>query len=571
MLDAGPFLPPLARRLAAGEHTDLLSPFRLVDPACAPALPSPAADDPVVASRRRELAGVLERANRELGHPRAGELAERLSDPATRVVITGQQPGLFGGPLYALSKLLAAVLWAERLESETGGRAVPLFWMATEDHDFAEVSHCWVPIGDDGGLERLELPDDRRDLVPVGRRVLGEGVETLIERLGGTAASDRQNAWALRLARIYAPERTFGEAFGALMIELLGERCPLLIDPLEPSFKRVESDVLRGLVERREAVGRALAERDEEIERRGLPQQVSPQPDCSPLFLLDAEEGSGGPRRRRIQWQRADGEDGFAVRGGSSRGTVGHLLEVLDREPERIGPGALARPVVQDAMLGTAAFLVGPGELGYLIQASSLYPVLGVTAPAVALRPQMLLVDGRRQGHLAGMMARGIDPRLILGGEDELEGALAAAAGGDPLAPAIAEALDAADRLREPVIAIDPQLEGPWRKTRDQVERALDALAGRARAARARSDEVLRQRVESLRRLFLPDGALQERRVAVGWFPCLYGDDLAVRLLDQLQLETGTIQLLDPSTETSSAEEALAAAERGAPAAAAER
>jgi uncharacterized protein YllA (UPF0747 family) len=590
LLDAGPFLNPLARRLVRGEHADLLAPFRLVDPSASPALASPALADPAVAERRRLLAIALARSNRALGHPRADELARRLADPAALVVVTGQQPGLFGGPLYALSKLLAAVRWAEKIEAETGTPALALYWMATEDHDFAEVASCNLPIGEDGGLVCLELPDDGRDLVPVGRRRLGPGVRTLIESLRVAATTERQGEWADRLAAIYAPERTFGEAFAALMIELLGARCPLLIDALEPSFKAIQSGVIRQLVERREAVGAALARRDAEIERRGLPHQVSPQPGCAPLFLLDgrlddagdgaapAPEAAAEPCRRRLQWETVDGEAGFSVRGGERRGSLGDLLEILERQPERVGPGALARPVVQDAMLGTAGFLVGPGELAYLTQASSLYPVLGVEAPAVALRPQMLLVDARRQGHLAEMMGRGLDPALLLGDESGLEAALAAAAGDDPLAPAMAEVLAAVDRLRAPAIGIDPQLESPWQKTRGQVEKALDALAGRARAARARSDGVLRQRVEALRQLCLPGGGLQERKVAVGYFPGCFGADLATRLLGQLELAAGSIQLLDPTREATSeaTNEAGRAAgavapPRGEPAAATER
>jgi bacillithiol synthase len=548
-LDAGPFLAPLARRLAAGEHADLLAPLRLIDPAVDSPPPSPALDDGAVARRRAALAVELGRRNRELGHPRAAELATRLADPATRVVVTGQQPGLLGGPLYALSKLLAAVRWAELLERD-GCPALALFWLATEDHDFAEVAHCLMPLGEDGSLERLELPDDGRDLVPVGRRRLGEGVLAVLERLRGAAAGERQAEWVERLAGIYRPERTFGEAFAGLMVELLGERCPLFVDALDRGFKSVQRDVLRTLVERRDEVAAALDERDADIARRGLPHQVAPQPDSSPLFLLEGDPDGSEQRRRRLQWTPAEGAAGWTVRGGATRGTVDELLALLEDEPERVGPGALARPAVQDAMLGTAAFLVGPGELSYLIQASALYPVLGVAAPAVALRPQLLLLDERRQGHLAEMSARGLEPAVVLGPADELEAALARAAGDGPverLGPAV---MAAVDRLRAPAGEIDPQLDAAWEKTRAQVERALEAFGGRVRAARARSDDVLRQRIDALRRLCLPGGGLQERRVCVAWYPGLYGEGVARRLLEGMELSAGSIQLLDPAEES---------------------
>jgi hypothetical protein len=173
LLEAG-LLPPLPAAVVAGRDLDLLEPLRLVGPGELPETDSSVVD-------RQELASGLATANAAYGHPETAELTRRLADPATRVVVTGQQPGLLGGPLYTLSKAVAATLWAERLE-EAGTPAVPVFWVATEDHDFREVSRAVFLAA--GGPRMFALGEDPEPLLPVGMRSLGSEVNGVLGDLG---------------------------------------------------------------------------------------------------------------------------------------------------------------------------------------------------------------------------------------------------------------------------------------------------------------------------------------------------------------------------------------------------
>ncbi|HEX2162953.1 MAG TPA: bacillithiol biosynthesis cysteine-adding enzyme BshC, partial [Thermoanaerobaculia bacterium] len=471
-------------------------------------------------------------ANRAYGHPRADELARRLADPAVEVVVAGQQPGLFGGPLYTLSKLLAAARWAAALEA-AGRPAVAVFWVATEDHDWHEVSRATFPAPD--GPRELALGDDPEPLAPVGVRTLGPGLEAALAALREAMPGDRYGAWIDTLARWYRPDARFGEAFCRLMVELAGERCPLLLDALLPALKVAERPHLARLVERRREVEEALAAADDAIARRGFPHQVNPQRGVSPLFLF------AGGERRRIAWE---GDGCFELRGGAGgRRPVGDLLAAVAENPEVVSPGVLARPAVEDAVLGTTLLVLGPGETSYLPQAAPVYRVLEVAPPAVALRPQVLVLESHQLDRLA---ETGLSLAELLAPEERLDALLAERAGSDFTAAARQRIAALLAELEGPALALDPNLERPYAKTRDHVTGALDTFAGKVRSAAARRDEVASGRIARLRETALPGGRLQERVVASAHFPGKYGRRFAEAVWQQMELDGATLQVVTP-------------------------
>jgi bacillithiol biosynthesis cysteine-adding enzyme BshC len=522
-------LPPIPAALLRGDDRDLVAPLGFLPPGELPAAPPGPPPD------RAALAAALAAANRAYGHPAADRLAERLADPATRVVVGGQQPGLLGGPLYTLSKMLAVSRWAAALE-EAGEPAVGVFWVATEDHDFREVSSATVLAP--GGPQGFDLGDDPHPLAPVGTRTLGPAVTEVLAGIRQAVPGDRYADWLDQVARWYRPEARFGEAFCRLMAHLLGERCPLLLDSMLPALKAAERPVLERLVERRAAVEEATAAADREIERRGHPLQVTPQPGASPLFLL--HRGA----RRRIEW---DGERRWRLRGEEGAGgTVDELLAVVRDNPAVVSAGVLARPAVQDAVLGTALQVLGPGELSYIPQAAATYRAIEVAAPAVALRPQALVVESHQLAHLEGME---LGLAELLGGRAELDRLLATRSGAALLGPdddrrrRLAALLD---EIEGPALAVDPNLERPWGKTREQIDRVLDLFGDKLAAAAARRDEVRAGRVERLRATLLPNGRLQERVVSSAHYPGKYGERFVDAYWEQMALDGGRLQVVTP-------------------------
>ncbi len=518
----------------AGKEADLLAPLRLLAPGTLPEMAPPAVD-------RRAIAQGLKRANQAYGHPRAAELAAKLADPATAVVVGGQQTGLFGGPLLALVKAATAVRYAEALEA-AGRPAVALFWMATEDHDWAEVESATflAPTG----LLRLALGDDTAPLAPVGARTLGAEIETLFAALAESFPNERFSEWRVRLSEWWAPGARFGDAFARQMVALLGARSPLMLDSMLPELKLAEKPHLRRLIEDRTAVEAAYLAAEERVVARGFDLQVAPQRGASPLFLM--RDGA----RRRIEWS---GAAGFQLRGAPARGQsepVDDLLALLESDPSRLSPGVLARPAIQDAVLGTTLQIMGPGETAYLAQAAAVYPVLGVAAPWTALRPQVLVFDRRQREHLAEL---GAELEELLFAPEAIAHRLAALAGGGFVTAKREDAERLLDGLHAPAIALDPTLEKPWTKTRDTLLGALDAFAAKVEAAAARRGGVAQQRFGHLRLATRPEGGLQEREISTAWFAGRYGEIFGAALLDQLTLDPRHLVLVDPNADRSPA------------------
>ncbi len=530
-LAAAGLLPPLAVAFLDGRDVDLLAPLGFVPPGTLPSLP--AAGPPPA---RRVLAEALAFTNRAYGHPEADRLAARLADPATRVVVSGQQPGLFGGPLYSLVKAVAAARWAAALEA-LGEPAVAVFWVATEDHDWQEVAATTVLTPN--GPRTFDLGPDPEPLVPVGMRTLGDGVEEVLRALGEAVPGERYGRWLDSLRRWYRPDARFGEAFCRLVAHLLGPRCPLLVDAMLPALKTAQRPVLARLVERRDAVEAALRRADAAVAGRGYALQIAPQPGVAPLFLIGREG------RRRIEWREGDA---FTLRGLGGNGAVpvAELRRTVDENPGAVSPGVRARPVVQDAVLGTALQVLGPGEISYMPQAAALYPVLEVAAPAVALRPQALVLEPHQVERL---VQEGLTLADLLGDAAALERRLAEAAGGDVTEQARRHVTETLDALRGPVLALDPSLERPLEKTREQVVKSLELLGSRVIAAAARRDEVRGRRVEQLRDACLPLGRPQERIVSSAHFPGKYGDAFARSLWEQLELEPRVLQVVVPEED----------------------
>jgi len=540
-------LPSLPAAWLAGDDRDLLAPLRLV--LGGDALPSAPRVD------RRQVAVGLERANRSYGHPAAAELARKLADPATRVVIAGQQPGLLGGPLFTLLKMVAAARWAAAL-SAAGEAAIPLFWVATEDHDWDEAA--WFSVWTKEGERRLDLGADPAALVPLGMRTFGAGIDGALAELRVLFPYEPYASWIETLGRWYRPDARFGEAFCRLAVAMLGERCPLLVDAQLPEIKAAQRPLLLRLVEERDAVEAALVAAEQRITARGHALQVAPQHGAAPLFVLGTHPESGLPERRRVAW--SDGER-FTLRGAHERPRpIDELRALIAGNPGAVTPNVLSRPPLQDAVLGTSVQIMGPGELSYLPQAAPLYPLLGVEAPAVAPRPRALLLEEKQ---LAALGDLGLPAELLLAPEGDVERALAARGESDPVAPAAARALAELEALRSPALAWDPNLERPWEKTHEQVKTAFERFGDKLTRARAQRDQVAMRRLQGLREYCAPHGTLHERVLAGAHFRGRFGPEAIAMLLERLDLRTFDVQLLPlpESPVTSGAPAATAAGE----------
>lgn len=331
------------------------------------------------AETRQGVVEVLREQNARLG---AGEETKRNLDRlANRAVaiVTGQQVGLFSGPIYSFFKAVAAVRFAEEISSR-GVDAVPIFWLATEDHDLAEVNHSFWNTN--SGLARLELPaapeiEGRR----VGEVTLGPAIEPLVAQ----ALSCLEGPLAGELGRMiresYTPSDTYGSAYGKLMARVVGQRGLIFIDPLDARLHRFASKVFRQALHDADSLQEALAARSKELEANGFHAQVRVAPGSTLLFYnIDG-------RRHPVRKHKG------RFLAGDSAFSFDELYAAIETTPEAITPSVLLRPVFQDALLPTAAYIGGPSEVAYMAQVQvSCRRILG-RMPAILPRSSFTLVE----------------------------------------------------------------------------------------------------------------------------------------------------------------------------------
>ncbi|HEY6908803.1 MAG TPA: bacillithiol biosynthesis cysteine-adding enzyme BshC [Myxococcales bacterium] len=431
---------------------------------------------------------------------------EALSRPGTVAVVTGQQVGLFLGPLYTFYKAATAVVWARALEAETGARCVPVFWLQTEDHDFAEIASCHVPPA-----LRLALPDSGARC-SVAHRGLPSEVESLVGALCDALAAQPFAAEILDpLRAAYAPGRPVGQAFAMLLASVFAEEGLVLLDPRCPEMARAASPLYTAAIERAGEIDDALLRRGADLEAAGLREQVNVRRG-SPLVFFHGD-APDGPRRRL----HGDGV-AFEIDGGG-RVSRAELLQAARTSPLRFSCSALLRPLFQDALLPVVAYVGGPAELGYLAQVAPLYPLLGVRPALAAPRARFRLVDARTDALLRALQ---LSPAEVEAPRDELIGRLGRRGREAPgdlarrLLGGLPDALAASAKKH-------PSLARAARRTQVSVETAVSRFAAQHARALAEEDRTLVERVDRLQASLFPGGEPQERVHSLPFYAAHFG------------------------------------------------
>jgi bacillithiol synthase len=441
---------------------------------------------------------------------------ERLAEPGTVAVVTGQQVGLFSGPSYTIYKALTAVKLAEALSNE-GIPAVPVFWVATEDHDFAEVNHAWI-FDSEHNPVKLEM-HRTAGAQPAGDVTLvSPPVRELRAQLRGLPFGEQVTDL---VEESYRPGSTMGKAFGELLRQILSDFDVLQVNPMVPAFRELAAPVLRTAVEHGRDLVESVLARNRELAAAGYHAQVHVEAGTSLVFLL--EEG------KRLALRRHENDYVLNSRRFSA-------AELMDRAAS-LSPNALLRPVVQDSIMPTAAYVAGPSELAYLAQSEVIYKALLGRMPAALPRNGFTLLDERSSKLL---VRYGLSLPDFFHGEEVLRERMAAKLVPPALNAAIektAASIDGAlERLQHEIAGFDPTLglalERSSRKIRYQISK-IERKSGREairRDARAARDATY------LYGLIYPERHLQERLYSILPFLAKHGTDLAGRLYDAVDL-----------------------------------
>jgi len=449
---------------------------------------------------RGALAEALARQQEALGAERAAVLARRLAQKETAALVTGQQAVLFGGPLYVLYKAVAAMKVARLLAERSGRPVVPVFWVASDDHDFAEVRSVSV-LDEAGQIVNIRYaPEHEPAGEPAARIILDSTITALVEDLGrALPAGLNRDGLLARLAECYRPGATLSGAFARFLSSLLPDL--VVLDPSDPALKSLMLSVMTRELQEGSPTSRLADQRGKELLAAGYHQQVPVRPGFLNLFL------HADGQRRALAFEDSQIE----VRGTGRRLRLEEALRHLQARPAEWSPGVLLRPLAQDLMLPTAAYVGGPAEVAYHAQIAPSYAHFGIPRPALMPRPSLTLVE---PSQARALEAEGLtlpdlqeDPQAILGrwvreSHPEIEAAFAR----------VREALEREMAGVETALgALDPTLRGAADSARGRILHQIEGLQEKATRALKKRDRVRADRLRRTRDALLPGGSFQER------------------------------------------------------------
>jgi bacillithiol synthase len=482
--------------------------------------------------RRKEVVAALRDINRYLAAsiPGGNDATERnlgRLENGALAVVSGQQVGLFGGPAYAFYKALSAIRVAEEL-SEAGIPAVPVFWMATEDHDLDEVRHVSWFHG--GKLTQFALPVEGTPGRPVGRVKLGPAVELLTEQASALLAGTGRETVAKFLLESYGPEETYGSAFGKLFARVFAENGLILLDPLDARLHRIAAPVYRKALADRDELSAKLLERGKELEAAGFEPQVKVTAESTLLFHmkdgLRQPIGFNPPANGTARNGEQSGVDRGTFKAGDAFWTRDEVLRLEENAPETLSPNALLRPVVQDYLLPTVAFAAGSAEISYLAQSQVVYQHILGRMPVLLPRADFTILDAKADKLLQKYR---LCIENVWAGPQELRKQMEAVS----LPKQLGEDFDRKKALIETTLTelgadiqkLDGTLAGAVATTREKMSFQLDKLrekTGRALDERAGK---IAEHVEFLENLLYPGKVLQSRELSFLPFLAQWGTE----------------------------------------------
>ena len=454
----------------------------------------------------------------------AQEAAAKLALNESVAVVTGQQAGLFGGPLYTWFKAISTVQLARRAEQDHGVPVVPVFWVDAEDHDWEEVRSAHLLDRHATPAQVSVGPLDGCGTQPVAALTLDHQIEAALTDLEQVLAPTEFTVDLLALLRrCYRQGESMAGAFARLMDALLGPHGLVVFESHDPGAKPLAAEVFASELTHPGRTARLAREGGALMTAAGHPPQIEPADDLVGIFRL----GDGGRQPIRAR------DDQCLI--GDSAVSREALLDECRSRPERFSPNVLLRPIVQDTLFPTICYVAGPSELAYHAQLGSLYQAFDVPRPLLASRASATLLDSAavrflEKYEVAFERLQSRDESVL----NELLEALLPAEVERTFDQTERSMTEQTARLREVVVSVDPTLAGAVETTVDRLRETLKTLQNKIVQAQKKKDETLRRQFVRTRNLSFPDGGPQERVLSVAFFANRYGPGLSGRLLDAL-------------------------------------
>ena len=463
---------------------------------------------------------------------------ELLRDSKTVAVLTGQQAGFISGPLYTIYKALSAIKMAATLK-EQGISAVSVFWAATEDHDFEEVSQAFF-IGKTGEIVKTKYKIDE---VSAGKPVgdvtidssIGRSIDELFEQLSETEFSPYLKAL---LASTYAVENGFGDAFIKTLAAIFAEFGLIFIDPMHRGIKALSSSIYAEAIEKSDEIVEAILERSRQLEADGYHSQVLVEADYFPLFLINDDGKRTALRKSK--------DNGYRVKDDRRDISRADLIKIAQNEPQRLSPGVMLRPVVQDYLLPTLCYFGGAAEIAYFAQNSEAYRILNRPVTPTLHRQSFTIIEAKHRKVLEKFdltLSRLFDGVEIISLQ-LAENIMPSDTAG--LFANVEEIINTEfNRLDQYVSKIDVTVAENLAKRRRKMIYHIAALRKKTLLAQVRKDEITYRQIENLFTSLLPQGGLQERTLNVFTYLNKFGPNFIEWLYQSIDLEDKDHRIVD--------------------------
>lgn len=474
-----------------------------------------------------ELARLLRDSGERYGAPESSlSRLEALSEGRAVMVVTGQQTGFLGGPLYTFLKAYHTTRLAADLETALGIPVIPVFWLEGEDHDLEEVRTANF-LNKSGELQSLRFePEQEIPNFEVGRYAV-QAESQLVELF---ANLDLPNEQGTELLREAYTDRSLSDAMGRLLAKTLGPRGLLVIEGMDPDLKRMALPLWENVLERAADLGSMLSHRGEQLRADGYAVPLTPTPDSFLFYLTGADHVRASlTYTGKIQYP-----DGRTVTIPGSK-----LRDILDSGQWTISPKAALRPLYQDFVLPTIAYVAGPGELDYHAQLAPFYRELNVAAPSLFPRLSATLLDSR-----AVKVMEKLDlsiERLLTEDKHSLIKDLIREADDGKTAALFDSARAGTEelyaRIKREVANIDPTLEGAAHGMTGKALHLLNELQQKSERALKQKHSTALAKLEKILAAVKPGGKPAERVLCTGYYLAKFGPDKLLAALDELPVD----------------------------------
>lgn len=460
-----------------------------------------------------------------------------LDEEKTIAIVTGQQLGLFGGPLYTFYKIITAIKLCSYLKEEHAEyNFVPVFWLEGDDHDFDEVKTFRVidkanqlkSISYDDGL------DEETNRGSVADIKFNNNIYDLFNELSESLRdTDFKKDLLDLLKNYYQPGKTFKQSFADLLFEFFDDSGLIIFDPTDPKVKSLLKPVFKKEIE-------DFREHSEDVVKTSaeLEEYYHAQIKIKPInIFLQEDEG-------RFLLEPVDEE--FRLKGKRKRYGKEDLLNLLKKEPSRFSPNVLLRPICQDFLFPTGMYVAGPGEISYFAQVIPMYKEFNLQQPIIYPRSSITILESNHKEIIEKNNLKLID---FFSDEDILNEKIINLLSDIAIEPAFDESRktmnELFEKLREQIKEIDPTLSDAVDKGRERSINNVDQLYGKAKKARERQHETALRQIEKVRTIVFPNGNLQERELSFIYFAHKYGIDIIKMIFDQVLINKFEHQIIE--------------------------